>query len=161
LQELARDIEEVRAKAREANNREALQLVELAATAYRAAENAGQQSRPARPLRKLRLAFQLIRTAQYFLLRAETLLREPSAPNVASAPARAVVDQQLAQLENSIQTLRQGTQQDDPESCQAVAAQAMELSKRAQAALERGETRVALAIIEVANDLIEQCMKGR
>lgn len=161
LQELARDIEEVRAKAREANHLEALQLVELAATAYRAAENAGQQSRPARPLRKLRLAFQLIRTAQYFLLRAETLLRESSAPNVVTAPARSVVDQQLVQLENSIQALRQASQPNDPESCQAVAAQAMEMGRRAQAALERGETRVALAIIEVAEDLIEQCVKER
>lgn len=161
LQELARDIEEVRAKAREANHPEALQLVELAATAYRAAENAGQQSQPARPLRKLRLGFQLIRTAQYFLLRAETLMRESSTTNVTNAPTRVAVDQQLAQLENSIQALRQAPQQDDPESCQAVAAQAMEMSKRAQAALERGETRVALAIIEVAKDLIEQCVKGR
>jgi hypothetical protein len=161
LQELARDIEEVRAKAREANHSEALQLVELAATAYRAAANAGQQSQAARPLRKLRLAFQLIRTAQYFLLRAETLLREPSPANVANAPARAVVGQQLAQLENSIQALRQTPQQDDPEACQAVAIQAMEMIKRAQAALERGETRVALAIIEVARDLIEPCEKGR
>ncbi len=161
LQELARDIEEVRTKAREANHPEALQLVELAATAYRAAENAGQQGRPARPLRKLRLAFQLIRTAQYFLLRAETLLRESAPASVSNAPTRAAVDQQLAQLENSIQTLRQAPQQDDPEFCQIVAVQAMELSKRAQAALERGETRVALAIIEVAKDLIEQCVKGR
>lgn len=161
LQESARDIEEVRAKAREANHPEALLLVELAATAYRAAENAGQQSQPARPLRQLRLAFQLIRTAQYFLLRAETLLREPLPANVASAPTRAAVGQQLAQLENSIQVLRQAPQQDDPESCQVVGIQAMQMSKRAQAALERGETRVALAIIEVINDLIEQCVKGR
>ncbi len=161
LQELVRDIEEVRAKAREANHPEALQLVELAAMAYRAAENAGQQNQPARPLRKFRLAFQLIRTAQYFLLRAETLLRESSPANVTNAPARAAVAQQLAQLENSIQVLRQAPQQDDPESCQAVAIQAVELSKRAQVALERGETRVALAIVEVAKDLIEQCMKGR
>ncbi|MGH7452324.1 MAG: hypothetical protein ACRENG_13335, partial [bacterium] len=161
LQELARDIEEVRAKARAANHPEALQLVELAATAYRAAENAGQQSQPARPLRKLRLAFQLIRTAQYFLLRAETLLREPSTTSVSNAPTRAAVAQQLAQLENSIQALRQAPQQDDPESCGAVAMQAMEMSKHAQAALERGEARVALTIIEVAKDLIEQCVKGR
>ncbi|MGH7597981.1 MAG: hypothetical protein ACREOI_16650, partial [bacterium] len=99
--------------------------------------------------------------AQYFLLRAETLLRESSPANVTNAPARAAVAQQLAQLENSIQVLRQAPQQDDPESCQAVAIQAVELSKRAQVALERGETRVALAIVEVAKDLIEQCMKGR
>jgi hypothetical protein len=161
LQELARDIEEVRTKAREANQPEALQLVELAATAYRAAENAGQQSQPARPLRKFRLAFQLIRSAQYFLLRAETLLRESSPATVANAPTRAAVAQQLVQLENSIQTLRQAPQQDDSESCQAVAMQAMEMSKRAQVTLERGETRVAIAIIEVAEDLIEQCVKGR
>lgn len=161
LQELARDIEEVRTKAREANQPEALQLVELAATAYRAAENAGQQSQPARLLRKLRLAFQLIRTAQYFLLRAETLLRESSTANVANAPTRSVVAQQMVHLENSLQALRQGTQQNDPESCEAVASQALEMSKRAQAALERGETRVALAIIEVAKDLIEPCVKGR
>jgi hypothetical protein len=161
LQELARDIEEVRALAREANKPEALQLVELAATAYRAVENAGQQIQPARPRRKLRMAFQLIRTAQYFLLRAETLLRESSTTNVANAPMRAVVAQQLAQLENSIQELRQAPQPDDPESCQAVATLAMEMNRRAQAALERGEFRVALAIVEVANDLIEQCEKGR
>jgi len=161
LQELARDIEDVRAKAREANHSEALQLVELAATAYRAAENAGQQSQPARPLRKLRLAFQLIRTAQYFLLRAETLLRESSPTAVVNAPTRSAVEQQILQLENSIQALRQETQQDDPESCQAVAVQALEMSKRARAALERGETRVAFAIIEVAKDLIEPCVKGR
>ncbi len=159
LQELARDIEEVRARARDANQPEALQLVELAAAAYRAAESAGQQGQPARPLLKARLAFQMIRAAQYFLLRAETLLRETSLTTAANAPGREAVLQHLAQLENSLQELRQAPRQDDPESCQAVAAQAGELSKRAQAALERGETRLALAIAEVAKDLIEQCLK--
>jgi hypothetical protein len=159
LQELARDIEEVRAKAREANQAEALQLVELAAAAHRAAASAGQQGQPARPLQKVRLAFQMIRTAQYFLLRAETLLRESAAASAANVPGRAAVSQQLAQLENSLQALRQALQPDDPQSCQAIAAQATELSQRAQAALERGETRLALAISEVARDLIEPCLK--
>jgi phage shock protein A len=64
-------------------------------------------------------------------------------------------------LENSIQELRQAFGRDDPEACQAVAVQATELSKRAQAALERGATRLAIAIAEVAKDLVEQCEKGR
>jgi hypothetical protein len=156
LQELARDIEEVRAKAREANQPEALQLVELAAVAYQAAENAGAKG-SANPLQKLRLAFQMIRAAQYFLLRAETLMRESST----APPSREAVALLLAQLENSIQELRQAFGRDDPEACQAVAVQATELSKRAQAALERGATRLAIAIAEVAKDLVEQCEKGR
>jgi hypothetical protein len=43
--------------------------------------------------------------------------------------------------------------------CEMAVQHGMELIKRGRAALERGEVRLALSISEVANDLIEQCMK--
>ncbi|MDZ7291334.1 MAG: hypothetical protein ONB44_18130 [candidate division KSB1 bacterium] len=161
LQDLARDIEEVGSKAREANKTEALQLVELATNARKAAENAGRQAQQTGTSRSWFLAFRLIRAAQYFLLRAEMMLQDLSAPGTANTPARETLTQRMAQLENAVLELRQSTGSDNPESCQAVATQAMVLLKRARAAVDRKELRLASAILEVVNDLMDECSKGK
>jgi len=148
LQVLARDIAEVGAKARDANKAEAQQLVELATNAYQAAENAGRQNR-------LVIGFQLIRMAQHFLLRAETLLRDSTTPNAANLPARETVLQRLTLLESALQEI---PNEGGAESCETVRMQVAELIKRGRAALERDQIRLAIAITEVANDLIENCL---
>ncbi len=149
LLELARDIEEVRARGREANKPEAAQLLELAANALTAAENAGRQNR-------LVIGFQLIRMAQHLLLRAETMLRDSAADNAANAPARETMLQRLTQVENALQEI---SNSGDAESCETVRLQALEMLKRSRAALERGQLRLALVIAEVANDMIENCVR--
>jgi len=148
LQELARDIEEVGANARDANKPEATPLVELAINAYKAAENAGQKNRIA-------LGFQLIRMAQHLLLRAETMLRDSSAASE-PAPARETVLQRLTLIENTAQGI---SNEGDLESCQIARTEAAELLQRSRAALDRGQIRLALAIMEVANDLIQNCLR--
>jgi hypothetical protein len=149
LQELAGDIEEVGAKTRDAGNADVQQLVEMAANAYQAAENAGRQKR-------LGIGFQLIRLAQHFLLRAETLLRDSAAPNAANAPTRDAVLQRLTMVENALPQL---SSEGGPESCETIRTQVAELIKRSRAALDRGQIRLALVIIEVANDLMENCLQ--
>lgn len=149
LQELARDIQEVDAKARESNKTEAAQLVELAANADKAAETAGRQNR-------FVLGFQLIRLAQHLLLRAETLLRDAAAPGEASALTRDAVLSRLAQVESAAQEIANAG---EAEACHTVQAQALDMTKRSRTALERGQLRLAVAIVEVANDLIENCKR--
>jgi len=149
LLELARDIEEVSARSREANKPEATQLLELATNALTAAENAGRQNR-------LVMGFQLIRMAQHLLLRAETMLRDSSADNAANAPAREAVLQRLTQVENALPEI---SNSGDAASCETVRTQALEMLKRSRAALERGQFRLALVIAEVANDMIENCAR--
>jgi hypothetical protein len=148
LQELARDIEEVGAKTREqsANKPEAQQLVELATNAHQAADNAGRQKR-------LVIGFQLIRLAQHFLLRAETMLQDSGTPNAANAPTRDAVLQRLILVENALSQLSTA------ESCEAIRIQADRLIQRSRAALDRGQIRLALVIVEVANDLMENCLQ--
>jgi hypothetical protein len=149
LQELARDIEEVGAKTREqsANKPEAQQLVELATNAHQAADNAGRHKR-------LVIGFQLIRLAQHFLLRAETMLQDSGTPNAASAPTRDAVLQRLTQVENALPQLSAAG---GVESCEAIRIQVVRLIQRSRAALDRGQIRLALVIVEVANDLMENC----
>lgn len=159
LQELGRDIEEVRAKAREANKLEALQLVELAANAHQSAETAGRQSQTGRAPQAWRGAFQMIRAAQYFLLRAETMLRDASTPNTSNTPSRDAVAQRLNGLETNVQGILSNDTFKNQAKCEMTVKHGMELIKRSRAALERGEVRLALSISEVANDLIEQCLK--
>jgi hypothetical protein len=149
LQELSRDIAEVGSRAREANNPEATALVELAVEAYKAAENAGRQNR-------LIVGFQLLRMAQHLLLRAETMLRESPVASGSAAPAREAVLQRLTQVENAAKEISSAT---DPEACQTVRAQALEMIVRSRAELERGQIRLALAIAEVATDLLENCLR--
>jgi hypothetical protein len=146
---LARDIEEVGAKTREqsANKPEAQQLVELATNAHQAADNAGRHKR-------LVIGFQLIRLAQHFLLRAETMLQDSGTPNAASAPTRDAVLQRLTQVENALPQLSAAG---GVESCEAIRIQVVRLIQRSRAALDRGQIRLALVIVEVANDLMENC----
>ncbi|MDZ7404800.1 MAG: hypothetical protein ONB41_11940 [candidate division KSB1 bacterium] len=147
LQELARDLEEVGTKAREANKPEAAQLVELATNAYKAAETAGRQNR-------LVIGFQLIRMAQHLLLRAETMLRE--SPPSSEIHTREAFLQRWAQIENRAQEIAAAGELD---ACQTVQAQALDMLQRSRAALDRGQIRLAVAIMEVANDLIENCAR--
>jgi len=149
LQELARDLEEVGAKTREANKAEAKQLVELAANAHKTAENAGRQNR-------LVIGFQLIRMAQHLLLRAETMLRDSSTPGETQTLTREALLQRWAQIENRA---REISTTGDLDACQTVQAQALDMLKRSRAALDRGQIRLAVAIMEVANDLIENCAR--
>ena len=149
LLELARDIEELNARAREANRPEATQLLELATNALKAAENAGRQNR-------LVMGFQLIRMAQHLLLRAETMLRDSSSGNAANMPTRETVLQRFAQIENALQEISTAG---DAASCETVRAQALEMLKRSREALERGQLRLALINAEVANDMIENCAR--
>ncbi len=149
LLELARDLEELNARSREANKPEATQLLELATNALKAAENAGRQNR-------LVMGFQLIRMAQHLLLRAETMLREASADNAANFPARETVLQRFAQIENALQEM---ANIGDAASCETMRLQALEMLKRGREALERGQPRLALIIAEVANDMIENCKR--
>ncbi|MCG3119723.1 MAG: hypothetical protein ALAOOOJD_02234 [bacterium] len=149
LQELAGDIQEVDAKVRESNKTEAAQLVELATNAYKAAETAGRRDR-------LVLGFQLIRLAQHLLLRAETLWRDTAAPGESMALTRETVLSRVTQVESAAQEI---SNTGDAETCQTVQAQALEMSKRSRAALERGQLRLAVAIVEVANDLLENCKR--
>jgi len=146
LLELARDLEELNARAREANKPEALQLLELAAGALKAAENAGRQNRPV-------MGFQLIRMAQHLLLRAETMLRDSAAPNATDTPAREAVLQRLTQIESKLQEIS------DAAACETVRLQALEMLKRSREALERGQVRLASIIAEVATDMIENCAR--
>jgi len=151
LQELARDIEEVRA--REANKPEALQLVELATNAYKIAETLRREN-----TRAIR-GFLLIRLAQHFLLRAETMLREtPATAAVSEVATREAMSQRLTQLETTAQEI---SAEGGDEACRAVRSQAMDLLKRAHAMLERGELRPASAIIEVVNDLLQDCRQRK
>jgi hypothetical protein len=147
LQELARDLEEVGAKAREASKPEATQLVELATNAYKAAETAGRQNR-------LVIGFQLIRMAQHLLLRAETMLRE--SPASSETQTREVLLQRWAQIENRAREISAAGELD---ACQTVQAQALDMLQRSRAALDRGQIRLAVAIMEVANDLIDNCAR--
>jgi hypothetical protein len=149
LQELARDLEEVGGRVREAGKPEAAALVDLAASAYKAAENAGKQNR-------LVFGFQLIRLAQHLLLRAETMLRDSATASATDTPTRETVLQQLAQTETTAQEI---SNTGGLESCQNARAQAVELLKSSRAAFERGQMRLAVAILEVANDLIENCVR--
>jgi hypothetical protein len=150
LQELARDLDEVGAKAREANKPEATTLIEMATTAYKAAETAGRQNR-------LVIGFQLIRMAQHLLLRAETMLRESPAPaGETPAPTREALLQRWAQIENRARDIATAGELD---ACQSLQTQALDLLQRSRAALERGQIRLAVAIMEVANDLIENCVR--
>ncbi|GEM_PF-7122069 len=149
LRELARDLEEVGAKAREANKPEAAPLIEMATNAYKAAETAGRQNR-------LVIGFQLIRMAQHLLLRAETMLRESPAPGETQALTREALLQRWAQLENRAREISAAGELD---ACQTVQAQALDMLQRSRAALDRGQIRLAVAIMEVANDLIENCVR--
>jgi len=149
LLELARDLEELNARARETNKPEAAQLLELATNALTAAENAGRQNRPV-------MGFQLIRMAQHLLLRAETMLRDTAVTTAANMPAREAVLQRLTQVENALPEISNSS---DAESCETVRTQALEMLKRSRTALERGQLRLALIIAEVANDMIEKCVR--
>lgn len=146
LLELARDIEEIRSRSRETNKPEAMQLLELATNALKAAETAGKQNRPV-------IGFQLIRMAQHLLLRAETLLRDSSTGTAATMPARESVMQRLTQIETAVQEISNAA------ACETVRAQALEMLKRSREALERGQLRLAWIIAEVANDMIENCAR--
>jgi hypothetical protein len=153
LQQLTQDIQEVGAKAREANQAEALQLVELATRAHQAAENACRQGQQTKKLRHYRIAFQLIRTAHHFLLRAESLLRDTSA---ISTPAREEVAQKLTQLDNALQEMSQAATEGGSELDQLFVQRAVELRDRARAALASGQLHVAAETIAVAFELIRE-----
>jgi hypothetical protein len=156
LRELAQDLAEVGAKARETDKAEALQFVELATRAQMAAENACRLGRQANRFRHYQFAFQFIRAAHYFLLRAETMLRESATAN---QPAREAVQQRLAQLDATLGEIRQDPSRADSELGEGLLQQVTELRERARAALERGHLNVASETIAVAFDLIRESIK--
>jgi flagellin-specific chaperone FliS len=156
LQELTQDLGEVSSKAREANNVVATSLVEMAASAHKAADAACRQGQAAEAGgRNFAIALQLIRTAHLFLLRAETLLRE--SPQTA-LPTRDAVAQRLTQVDAALGEMRQESASGG-ELSQTLLQQATQLRERARVALERGQLNVASETIAVAFDLIRESVK--